>query len=84
MMKRVYIIAFLWTLAIGLIVSHRPSSIALRITDTGRVLYCANCRMTNPCSKGGTGALAFNVEGQWNCMVSGTSPMVVQQGLIRE
>lgn len=33
----------------------------------GTLAYCADCMMTNPCSGGGTGALAKRLNGIWVC-----------------
>jgi hypothetical protein len=33
----------------------------------GSLTYCFDCKQTNPCASGGTGALAKYLDGQWRC-----------------
>lgn len=35
--------------------------------SNGRVLYCSDCTITNPCAGGGTGAIAKRLNGVWVC-----------------
>jgi hypothetical protein len=38
----------------------------------GNIIYCTNCQQTNPCSAGGTGAVATSINGAWSCGSSGS------------
>jgi hypothetical protein len=37
----------------------------------GALIYCNDCKQTNPCSSGGSGAWAFGAQGQWECTAPG-------------
>jgi hypothetical protein len=39
----------------------------LATAENGTVLYCPDCLQSDPCRKGGTGALAKRVRGAWSC-----------------
>jgi len=40
---------------------------ALPTASNGTLVYCTDCAVTNPCTKGGTGAIAKRLNGQWVC-----------------
>jgi len=42
----------------------------------GIQIYCADCHQTNPCSAGGTGAMAAGIDGVWSCTNGGTATPV--------
>jgi hypothetical protein len=35
--------------------------------SNGTEIYCSNCRQTNPCVSGGSGAMATGIAGSWSC-----------------
>lgn len=40
---------------------------ALGTPGDGTMVYCSNCQETNPCSSGGSGAMAKKIAGSWKC-----------------
>ncbi|MBI2682952.1 MAG: hypothetical protein HYX26_07015 [Acidobacteriales bacterium] len=40
----------------------------------GSLEYCQDCKATNPCASGGTGALAAKVNGAWVCFAGTSNP----------
>lgn len=40
---------------------------ALGTPSNGTLKYCSNCNIVNPCTAGGTGAIAKRLNGQWVC-----------------
>src|ERR1700678_3709216 len=35
----------------------------------GMMIFCSNCKLTNPCTASGNGAWALGARGQWTCSV---------------
>jgi hypothetical protein len=40
---------------------------SLGTSPNGSLVYCADCKVTNPCAGGGTGAIAKRLDGVWVC-----------------
>ena len=47
---------------------------SLGAEQNGALIYCSDCKQTIPCVGGGSGALAFGTQGQWECTAPGTAP----------
>lgn len=47
---------------------------ALPTETDGTVFYCPDCKVTNPCTGSGTGAVATGINGAWVCGISYSSP----------
>lgn len=57
--------------------TYIPHSYSELYNYNGRTQYCKDCQITNPCSAGGTGTWAFNINGTWNCngLIPPTTPV---------
>lgn len=77
----------LWLLVMALagpnVTAQSSSTTARRVARTtfaqlgappnGDARYCSTCARTNPCTDGGTGALAVRVNGSWDCANAGST-----------
>jgi hypothetical protein len=46
---------------------------SLGSADNGEQRFCSDCLPVNPCASGGNGAMAFRINGSWNCSPAGNS-----------
>jgi hypothetical protein len=54
---------------------------SLPTESNGTQIYCSNCRQTNPCVAGGSGAMATGIAGSWSC-TSGTAVALETNGTL--
>jgi hypothetical protein len=52
----------------GVLFNGGAALASLPAVNNGQIVYCNNCNInTDPCTSGGTGAIAFRLNGRWYC-----------------